>query len=77
MSNYKHGGYDKKYIVTKRNGHLIDPEATYFVLRLDKDPHALEAMETYIDSVFEDNPQLAKELSELVELMHKIQGHKN
>ena len=75
MSNYKHGGYDHKYVIKKRSGKPVDPRAEYFVLRLDKDPHALKAMETYIHSVIDDNPELAHDLAELIELMYKIQGH--
>lgn len=32
--------YDK-YIVTKADGSPMEPEAKYFVLRYDNDPHAL------------------------------------
>ena len=66
MSNYKHGGYDEKYIILKKNGKSIDPKAKYFVLRLDKDPHALNAIETYIKSVSKDNKVLADDLSKIV-----------
>ena len=76
MSNYKHGGYEKKYIVTKTNGKSIDPDAEYFVLRLDKDPHALKALSEYIDSVQYDNPRLAYDLTVLISKMHKIQNKK-
>ncbi|MEE9459864.1 MAG: hypothetical protein V3V84_08890 [Candidatus Bathyarchaeia archaeon] len=40
MGNYKQGGYESKYTITKNNGNPVDPKADYFVLRLDKDPHA-------------------------------------
>lgn len=66
MSNYKNGGLDNKYIITKKNGNPIDPEAVYFVLRLDKDPHALNAISSYIDSVMDDNPRLALGLMNLI-----------
>jgi hypothetical protein len=66
MSNYKHGGFDEKYRITKKSGKPIDSEAKFFVLRLDKDPHALKAIETYIDFVKVDNSKLALDLTELI-----------
>ena len=68
MSNYKHGGHDHKYIVTKRNGHLVDPEAEYFVFRVDKDPYALDALFAYACSLTYVNPILSNDLIELIEL---------
>ena len=62
MGNYKKGGYEKKYIIGKVNGRPIDPKADYFVLRLDKDPHARIALKSYADSVLKDNAKLAMEL---------------
>lgn len=62
MSNYKHGGYDKKYIITKKSGKPINPNADYFVLRVDKDPHALVALESYANSVKVDNMELYNDL---------------
>ena len=76
MSNYKEGGYDRKYIIQKSSGKPIDPKAEYFVLRLDKDPHALKALSEYIDSVQLDNPRLAYDLIVLLSKMHKIQDKK-
>lgn len=52
---YKEGGWQYKYIVEKVDGSLVDPEAEYFVLRLDKDPHARIAALAYADSVETDN----------------------
>lgn len=66
MSNYKSGGLDNKYIITKKSGKPVDPSAIYFVLRLDKDPHAMNAMDTYIKSVSRDNKELASDLSKLM-----------
>lgn len=63
MSSYKEGGYDQKYIITKKNGNPIDPEADYFVLRLDKDPHAIVALFTYAQSVKRDNMPLALDVT--------------
>jgi len=66
---YKKGGLQKsKYIISKDDGSEVDPEAWYFVLRVDKDPHAQKAAIAYAQSVEEDNPLLAKELMEQVRL---------
>lgn len=62
MANYKKGGYEKKYIISKSNGKQIDPHADYFILRLDKDPHAIKALVAYADSVQGDNIELATDL---------------
>lgn len=62
MSSYKEGGWDDKYIISKANGHPIDSEAQYFVLRYDKDPHAVVAMDAYANSVERDNPLLAADI---------------
>jgi hypothetical protein len=43
-----------------------DPDADYFVLRIDKDPHAQAAAFVYAVSVQADNPQLGEELKALV-----------
>lgn len=62
MANYKKGGYEKKYIISKANGKPTDPNADYFVLRLDKDPHSHKALIAYMESVREDNEELANDL---------------
>lgn len=62
MGNYKHGGYERKYIISKTNGNPVDPEADYFVLRLDQDPHALNALVAYAESVAQDNIELSNDL---------------
>jgi NTP pyrophosphatase (non-canonical NTP hydrolase) len=59
---YADGGLDRRYVVTKRDGTPIDPRAKYFVLRYDRDPHALAALFTYAASVAEDNKPLADQL---------------
>lgn len=41
---------------------LVDPEAQYFVLRVDKDLHARKALLAYADSVKDDNQAFAFEL---------------
>lgn len=67
MSSFKEGGYHQKYIISKTNGNPVDPEAEYFLLRFDKDPHALKALYAYAKSVAEDNPQLAKDLLDKID----------
>ena len=62
MVNYKNGGCEKKYIISKTSGKPTDPNADYFVLRLDKDPHAIKALVAYANSVQEDNVELAADL---------------
>ena len=42
----KRGVYGK-YIISKVSGEPVDPEAQYFVLRLDTDDAAVEAARTY------------------------------
>ncbi len=70
MSNYKKGGYEKKYQIRKIIGLVggrfktkaVDPEADYFVLRLDKDPHAKVALLQYAISVRKDNQQFSDDI---------------
>ncbi len=62
MAGYEHGGWDQKYTVEKVNGNPIDPDAEYFVLRFDKDPHARVAMAAYADSVESVNPKFAEDI---------------
>ena len=60
MSNWKKGGYEtNRYVIMKRNGKPVDPRADYFVLRIDKDPHARVAAMAYADSVEKDNGKFA------------------
>jgi hypothetical protein len=72
MSSFKEGGYHQKYIISKTNGNPVDPEAEYFLLRFDKDPHALKALYAYANSVKEDNPQLACDLGEKIDKHIKL-----
>lgn len=51
-------GLTNKYIITKTNGDEIESDAQYFVLRLDKDPHAVKAIQAYAESVKYENQQL-------------------
>lgn len=55
-----------KYIVTKANGDPVDPEAEYLVLRIDKDPGARWAAETYADYIQSQMPELAADIRERV-----------
>jgi hypothetical protein len=54
------GLYDK-YDIVKKNGQT-DPEAIYFVLRLDTDPHARAAALAYAHSVKPTNLNLAMDI---------------
>jgi hypothetical protein len=51
-----------KYTVSKADGSPVDPDAFYFVLRLDTDPAAREAIVHYADVIMDSNPTLAKDL---------------
>jgi hypothetical protein len=52
-----------KYTVKKNVGET-DPNAKYFVLRVDKDPHARVALVAYIESVRPEEPEFASQLVE-------------
>ena len=76
--SYKEGGWKQKYVIKKIERYLDwsdrdggnwcerlvdpDPEAHYFVLRFDTDPHARKALETYANSVEVDNPEFAADI---------------
>ena len=51
-----------KYTITKNNGVSVDPEAEYFVLRLDSDPIALYALKKYAEAAKIEDPDLSKDL---------------
>jgi len=55
-------GLYNKYNITKADGSPMDPNAFYFVLRLDKDKHARVAAKAYAGSVRAENPSLAEQL---------------
>ena len=66
-AGYKKGGLQtNKYIIKKSDGSPMSPEAWYFVLRIDKDPHARAAAMTYAASVGPENPKLAGELMDAI-----------
>ncbi len=56
-------GFYNKYCITKRDGSPIDPNACYFVMRIDTDPHARKALRAYIKSVRKENLPLASDLT--------------
>lgn len=59
MANYKN-----KYTISKTNGKPIDPEADYFVLRLDTDPFARIALIAYANSVRNSDKEFADQLDQ-------------
>jgi len=61
---YLKGGLKEKYIIKKSNGKALDFDADYFVLRIDKDPHARVALQAYAESIKEDNPEFYTDLKE-------------
>ncbi len=67
-------GLKKKYIVTKADGSAVDPDAQYFVLRIDTDRCARLALRTYARAIEWENPSLADGLFRL--LAEKQERHK-
>lgn len=51
-----------KYIIAKADGSPVDPNADYFVLRLDTDQAARGAARNYANRIMGDNPLLAQEI---------------
>lgn len=64
--DYKHGGVKMKYLMFRADGTALSPEACYFTLRLDQDPHARVAALSYASSVRSENDDLADELEACV-----------
>ena len=60
----RRGALYNKYKIEKTDGTPIDPEAQYFVLRIDTDVHARTALRAYAHSLakFKVNPELEKDL---------------
>lgn len=56
-------GLTGKYIIRKADGSEVDPDAAYFVLRLDTDPLARSAALHYAKLVESTNPELASDLT--------------
>lgn len=65
--DYRDGGLRRKYKIEKASGEPVDPEAVYFVLRVDEDPHARAALRAYADSVEQENATFAEELRYLAQ----------
>lgn len=59
-------GLFRKYLIHKADGSPVDPNADYFVLRLDTDPAARAAALTYAREIFIKAPVLAQDLRERV-----------
>jgi hypothetical protein len=56
-----------KYRIEKTDGSAVDPKAVYFTLRLDTDRHARRAIQAYVESCREEQPELARDLEKLIE----------
>lgn len=54
----------QKYTVSKTDGEPIDPDARYFVLRIDTDPAARRALQAYISNIRVRDPEFAKQLAD-------------
>jgi hypothetical protein len=59
-------GLHGKYRIEKTDGTPVDPEAMYFVLRLDTDAAARSAAWTYVERIEKSDPQFASELSKYI-----------
>ena len=55
-------GLYRKYVIEKVSGRPVDPAAEYFVLRVDKDPAAREALLAYAGACRDTNPTLSDDL---------------
>lgn len=73
-TSFKNGGIKNKYEIRKIDGTQVDPEAWYFVLRVDKDLHAQIATKAYAFSVERDNPILSQELLDKVKSFRTIKN---
>ena len=62
---YGNGLY-QKYVIKKRDGSEVDPEAIYFVLRLDKDFTARKVTWAYAHEIYDSNPELSEDLKDLL-----------
>ncbi len=51
-----------KYEINKTNGEPTDPNAQYFVLRIDTDSAARAALLVYADEIENDEPEFANQL---------------
>jgi len=70
--DYLNGGWKRKYHLTKADGSPVDPQAIYFVLRLDEDPCARRALAVYADAVsVAGNPNFGAELARILDLLER------
>jgi len=60
-------GLFQKYKIVRNDGNPVDESAVFFVLRVDTDQHARNALLAYADSIADDNEILASDLLLLVE----------
>lgn len=67
-------GLFEKYVVSKADGSEVDPEAMYFVLRVDTDPAARAAAMAYADACAPVNGILARDLRDLIETIEPDTG---
>lgn len=65
MSNTR--GIYGKYIIEKSDGSKVNPEACYFVLRLDTDSAARKAMRQYARSIRRENEMFAVQIDQCIE----------
>ena len=60
-----------KYVVTKSDGSPVDPEAQYFVLRIDTDVAARHAVLQYASYIGASDPEFANQLRNWVMQQHE------
>lgn len=68
-------GLYNKYAVTHADGSPTDPNAQYFVLRIDTDYAARWALSTYISSIQDRDPEFARQLAEWLEATPENSGN--
>lgn len=66
----------KKYKITKSSGEPVDPNAQYFVLRIDTDPAARAALLAYADQIQDTLPEFAEQLRNWVKAMRESEPMK-
>lgn len=69
-------GLFNKYEIKKADGSPIAPDAQYFVLRLDTDPHAREAILAYADSLdkTDENSEMVGDIRNWVSVLTRRWG---
>jgi hypothetical protein len=63
------------YFIQNADGTPVDENASFFVLRIDTDPHARKAAMRYATSVFDENPLLAESIKQWVDLYERKANH--